>query len=420
MLPLILTGAEVLFVLVTLGCCYKRLLCLSCFVLLAAGLVASFDALRGSTLHVKNLTYDSLALTGRSSMRAAVYTLDGFDVGWEMAEVPVPHHSDLSMLIRVKAVSVNPSNFKHPMVPAAWPFMRHLRKWPVGYDVSGVVLSVGTSSACDVKVGDRVWGMSISVAGEYAVLPCILAVPVPGQLSFAEAAGLGVAGLTSMQAYERNPIRNGQNVLVVGASGGCGQFGVGLAGAMGANVTGVCGSRNVDFVQQLHSSVSVVDYKKQSEMDALTSKGPNFDIIYDTVSSNAPEDPNYEPLLRPVLKETGTYIAIGPCPDFVDQVKGFADVFTRLFNVQVQRKGYDWFLLAPSKALMLRLNSFFESGALQKVTIDSVHDLTQPGSVQLALSRQKSRRAVGKIILSFGDEVTRSDWVRLSATEKKV
>ncbi|CAK9032413.1 unnamed protein product [Durusdinium trenchii] len=402
MLPIILAVVESSVLLATLCCCYNRLVCLSCFAVLAAGLVASFDALRGSTWHLTSLTYDSAAITGHSSMRAAIYTLNGYNVGWETAEVPVPHHSDLSMLIRVKAVSVNPSNFKHPMIPAAWPFLRHLRQWPVGYDVSGVVLSVGKSSACDVKVGDDVWGMSIGVAGEYAVLPCHWTVPVPGRLTYGEAAGLGVAGLTSMQAYERNPIQPGQQVLVVGASGGCGQFGVSLAGAMGANVTGICGSRNTDFVKQLYSSVTVVDYKSQVDMDSLISIGQRFDMIYDTVSSNAPEDPNYEPVLRPTLKAHGTYVAIGPCPDFMDQLRAGADMFTRIFNVRVQRKGYDWFLLSPSKPLILRLNRFFES-ALNKVAIDSVHDLTQPGSIELALERQKSRRAVGKVILTFGD-----------------
>lgn len=86
----------------------------------------------------------------------------------------------------------------------------------------------------------------------------------------------------------------------------------------------------------------------------------------------------------------------------MDQLRAGADMFTRIFNVRVQRKGYDWFLLSPSKPLILRLNRFFES-ALNKVAIDSVHDLTQPGSIELALERQKSRRAVGKVILTFGD-----------------
>eukprot|EP00438_Fugacium_kawagutii_P024908 Skav236056 [mRNA] locus=scaffold2566:98967:100196:+ [translate_table: standard] len=402
MLPLLLTVFEVAVLLITICCCYSRLVSLSCLALFAAGVAGTLEALRGSSFHLNSLTYDSASITQRSSMQAAIYTLDGFEVDWTMATVPIPHHSDFSVLLQVKAVSVNPSNFKHPMIPTAWPFLRHLRDWPVGYDVSGIVLSVGASSSCDVKVGDRVWGMSIGVAGEYAVVPCFLLVPVPGKLTHGEAAGLGVAGLTSMQAYERNSVQKGQQVLVIGASGGCGQFGVGLAGAMGANVTGVCGTQNTEFVKGLYPGVSVVDYKSKTDMNALSSHHHRFDVIYDTVSSSAPEDPNYEPTLRPALKPNGVYVAIGPCPDPLDQIRAFMDVFTRLFEVRAQRHGYDQFLLMPSKALMLRLNEFFNSGALTSVTIDSMHDLTQEGTIQEAIKRMKSRRAVGKVILTFG------------------
>ena len=405
MLPLILPAVEISVLLFIVFCCQNRFACLSCFALLAAGVVGTLEALRGSSLHLDSLTYDSANITGSSSMQAAIYTLDGFEIDWKMAKIPIPHHSEFSLLLRVKAVSVNPSNFKHPMVFTAWPFLRHVRDWPVGYDVSGVVLSVGTSSSCDVKVGDRVWGMSLGVAGEYAVVPCAWVAPIPGKLTHAEAAGLGVAGLTSMQAYERNPVQKGHQVLVIGASGGCGQFGVGLAGAMGANVTGICGTQNTEFVGGLYPGVSVVDYKSKNQMDALVSQHQRFDVIYDTVSSSAPEDPNYEPTLRPVLKPDGTYIAIAPCPDVLDQIRGFLDVLTRFFHLRVQRPGYDWFLLSPSKALMKKVNHFFDSGALTTVAIDSVYDLTQSEEmIQSAIKKMKSRRAVGKVILTFGNQ----------------
>ncbi|CAE7454712.1 CEQORH [Symbiodinium necroappetens] len=336
-------------------------------------------------------------------MRAAVYTV-GEDIGWKMADIPVPHHSSFSVLIQVKAVALNPSNFKHPMITATWPFIRHLRKdWPIGYDVSGVVLSAGTSRACNVKAGDKVWGISIGVAGEFAVLPCFLTVPIPGKLSFEEAAGLGVAGLTTLMGYECSGLGPKQKVLVVGASGGCGQFGVMLAGAIGAKVTGICGSQNVDFVKQLHTSVDAVfDYKQPFKMAGLFSKGRYFDVIYDTVTSSAPEDPNYEPMLGPLRKENGTYLAIGPCPKSSDQFRTFWDGFTRPFGLQLQREGYDWYFLLPTKSLMLKLNSFFDSGKLTEVPIDSKYDaLESNDAIEQAMDRQKSRRAVGKILLTF-------------------
>jgi len=336
-------------------------------------------------------------------MRAAVYTI-GEDVGWKMSTVPVPHHSDYSVLLRVKAVALNPSNFKHPMIPAAWPFVRHLREWPIGYDVAGEVLSVGRTTACDVRVGDRVWGMSLGVAGQYAVASCSLLAPIPAQLSFEEAAGLGVAGLTTALGYNRSSLQKGQSVLVIGASGGCGQFGVTIAGAIGAKVTGVCGKRNVDFVKRLQPSPhKVIDYSSKEDMANLVAGGQQFDLIYDTVSSGAPEDPNYEVQMRPLLKPGGLYQAIGgPVPDPLDQVRAVLDVVTRSFGVSAQRKDYDWFLLMPSKNLMHHLNSFFESGQIPNVPIDSTFDvLSSDSAIGEAMLRQKSRRAIGKIILKF-------------------
>lgn len=404
MWQILLYGFEILLI-VLAACFCKTPARLSLVALLAALAIGFLEAVRGSALHLNQLTYDSAEITGRNTMRAAVFAWDGDEVKWEMATVPIPHHSDLSALIRVKAVAVNPSNFKHPMMPIAWPFLRHLRVWPVGYDVAGEVMSAGSSRFCDIKRSDNVWGMSLGVAAEYAVVPCSMAVPVPAQLSHAEAAGLGVAGLTSLLAYERNPIKAGQSVLVVGASGGCGQFGVALAGAMGAQVTGICSSRNVEFVRQLSPGLgTIVDYKNSSAMESMKSHGPQFDLIYDTVSSNAPEDPDYEPVLGPLLKPQGTYITIGPCTNDVDQLRGMMDAVSRPLGIHVQRPGYDWFLLSPSKSLMLRLNAFFESGALSKVAIDSVYDLAKSEeAIHQAMQRQKSRRAVGKIILTFGE-----------------
>ena len=384
-------------------CCTRKLTCVSCQALAAAVLLGGFEALRGSSLQLNQLTYDTAEIVGRTTMRAAVYTV-GEDIGWKMADIPVPHHSSFSVLIQVKSVALNPSNFKHPMITATWPFIRHLRKdWPIGYDVSGVVLSAGTSSACNVKAGDKVWGISIGVAGEFAVLPCFLTVPIPGKLSFEEAAGLGVAGLTTLMGYERSGLGPKQKVLVVGASGGCGQFGVMLAGAMGAKVTGICGSQNIDFVKQLHTNVDAVfDYKQPVKMAGLFSKGRYFDVIYDTVTSSAPEDPNYEPMLGPLRKEDGTYLAIGPCPKSSDQFRAFWDGFTRPFGLRLQREGYDWYFLLPTKTLMLKLNSFFDSGKLTEVPVDSKYDaLESSDAIEQAMDRQKSRRAVGKVLLTF-------------------
>merc|ERR1719215_2242396 len=137
-------------------------------------------------------------------MNAAVYAPT--DHRYSFERVPVPSHTERSLLLKVEAAALNPSNFK--LVMAAVPFVRHMRKWVIGYDVAGTVLSVGSHPDCDVQAGDRVWGTSLSGSiAEYALLSCSEEVGmgrIPSGMSFEEAAGLPVAGLTSLAAYERN------------------------------------------------------------------------------------------------------------------------------------------------------------------------------------------------------------------------
>jgi NADPH:quinone reductase-like Zn-dependent oxidoreductase len=170
---------------------------------------------------------------------------------------------------QVKSAALNPSNYK--IVPAQIPFLRHLKQFVLGYDFAGVVTSVGDDPTChDVRVGDEVFGISMlgSVA-QYAVTDCKVVMGKPKSLTMAQASGLPVAALTSLEAFDRAGLKPGQKALVIGASGGCGIFGVTLAKAMGAHVTGVCSTRNVEFVRDTLGADSVVDYKSPDDMAAL-------------------------------------------------------------------------------------------------------------------------------------------------------
>jgi NADPH:quinone reductase-like Zn-dependent oxidoreductase len=229
-----------------------------------------------------------------------------------MARVPVPDHSSSQLLVEVKAAGLNPSNYKLSL--ARVPFVRHLNggMHVVGYDVAGVALSVGSDSSCDgLRVNDAIYGFAAGAFAEYAVLSCSRAARSPKSISASAAAGLPVAALTSLAAWELAGIKKGTDVLVLGASGGCGIFGVSIANVLGARVTGLCSSKNVDFVRSLGAS-AVVDYKDPAALQALISSPPRFDIIYDTVSSFDPVDPDYEPTMRPLLKPNGRYRA--DCP----------------------------------------------------------------------------------------------------------
>jgi NADPH:quinone reductase-like Zn-dependent oxidoreductase len=237
---------------------------------------------------------------------AAVFAPE-LEQGIAMASVPVPSHTASGILIKLHSATLNPSNYK--IIPAKMPFVRHMRQFTVGYDASGTVVSIGDDAACaHLKVGDAAFGMApLGSIGEYAVLGCAAAARKPSCLSHAEAAGLNVAALTSLSALERGGVEKGHKVLILGASGGCGMFGVAIGALLGAEVTGVCSTRNTEFVRQ-RGAAHVVDYTDAAQMAALQAQGAgSFDVVYDTVSSFDPVDPDYEPSMRPLLKPGGRY-----------------------------------------------------------------------------------------------------------------
>ena len=243
-------------------------------------------------------------VAGRGSMVAAVFAPQAqppVEHGVRMERVPLPDHTAAQVLVRTQAAGLNPSNFKINM--ARIPVVRHLRAPVVGYDCAGVALSVG--SECEgLAVGDELFGFASGSIAEFAVLDCSAAARRPRSLSAPEAAGLPVAALTSLMALQRAELRQDQQVLVLGASGGCGIFGVLIAKLKGAQVTALCSGRNAAFVAGLGADV-VVDYTDEEQMQALLSGGPQFDVVYDTVTSFAPEDPDYEVTMRPLLREAG-------------------------------------------------------------------------------------------------------------------
>lgn len=334
---------------------------------------------------------------GAAGQRAAVFTTQKDATFRE--DVPVPGHSRGELLVKVRAAGLNPSNFKVNM--ARLPFFRHTRRrHVVGYDVEGVVVGVGEDCAERFAVGDAAYGFASggSIA-EYAALRCGMAGLSPKSLTPLQTAGLPVVALTSMVAWDRSKLSRGQRALVIGASGGCGNFGVTMGKARGAHITGICSTRNVALVESLGAD-AVVDYKDPGAMEALKTGGPQFDIIYDTVSSFAPEDPYYETAMRPLLKPGGQYVCINGSP--MDWTRGMLEafVFKPLFGMSIQRPDFDLFVLHPTAANLDRLTKLIDEGSVPATVIDKVFPLDAE-AVDAAFRRMKSRRAVGKIVFDI-------------------
>jgi NADPH:quinone reductase-like Zn-dependent oxidoreductase len=237
---------------------------------------------------------------GRNHMKAIVYTEYGSPDVLRLKEVEKPTPKDDEVLVKVHAASANPLDW-HFMRGA--PFLARLegglqkpKHTRLGADVAGQVEAVGRN-VTRFKPGDAVFGEIFgSGLGSFAEYVCtredMLALK-PANLSFEEAAATPVVGFTAIQGLrDTGHIQSGQKVLINGASGGVGTFAVQFAKSVGAEVTGVCSTRNLDMVRSIGAD-HVIDYTKED----FTKNGQRYDLIYDAVGNRSVSD--YQRALTP-------------------------------------------------------------------------------------------------------------------------
>jgi NADPH:quinone reductase-like Zn-dependent oxidoreductase len=219
-------------------------------------------------------------------------------------EVATPIPKDDEVLVRVRAASA--SAFDWHLVRGA-PFLARLShglrrpKAPqLGADFAGTVQSVG-SLVTKFNIGDAVFGERIGSFAEYVCVPEVSLVEKPANVSFESAATLTISGVTALQSLrEMGHIREGQTVLVNGASGGVGTFAVQIAKSFGAEVTGVCSTHNLDLVRSLGAD-HVIDYTRED----FTRSGRHFDLIVDAVGNHSVSD------YRRALNPHGICVVVG-------------------------------------------------------------------------------------------------------------
>jgi NADPH:quinone reductase-like Zn-dependent oxidoreductase len=262
------------------------------------------------------------------------------------------------VLIRVRAVSVNPLDW-HFMEGSPYfaRMMMGLRKpgdIRLGTDFSGVIEAVG-KSVTQFKPGDEVFGGRTGAFAQYVTAPARNVVLKPANLTFEEAAAVPVAAITALQGLrDGGKIQAGQKVLINGASGGVGTFAVQIAKSFGANVTGVCSTRNVDMVRSLGAD-QVIDYTK----DDFTKRAEHYDLILDNVINH--------PLrkVRRVLNPQGAYIMIGGGSG------KWLGPLPRLLNAMVMNKFVSqdvrFFLADLNQKDLLVLRELLESGKVKPV-----------------------------------------------------
>lgn len=239
---------------------------------------------------------------GAATMRAAVQHRYGPPSVLESSEVGIPLPGRGEVLVRVGAAAVHPGDYfvmtGEPYVLRLVFGLRRPRHGIPGRDLAGVVAAVGKDVTA-LRPGDEVFGWSTAgTLAEYACVPADHLVSVPANLSIVHAAAVPTSALTAWQALRTIAnVQPGQTVLVTGASGGVGSFAVQIANAFGAEVTGVCSTRNVDMVRSLGAH-HVVDYTRTD----FTRAEKRYDVILDNVEVH--------PLaaVRRALTPTGTLI----------------------------------------------------------------------------------------------------------------
>ncbi len=317
-------------------------------------------------------------------MKVARYRTYGTPEHVEITEQPEPTPREGELLVKVRASSVNPVDWK--IAQGEFPFNVAKPGLPYvpGHDIAGEV----ERGAGEFKPGDRVFaripGRKGGASAEHVAFDARTAAKVPEGMSWHEAASIPLAALTALQGLRdeaRMPLSgaDGYRVLVVGASGGVGHFGVQIARATGAHVTGVCSGRNTEMVSGLGAH-EVIDYTKTTTLNA----GGDYDVILDCVGGESPAR------FTPWLTKRGVYVST--MPD--------GRVFSRqLAGALVGRRRVRGVMMKPDAEGLRWLGGLYEK-KMFRAQIDEVFPLDR-----LADAHRKSMggRARGKIVVSVAE-----------------
>lgn len=294
-------------------------------------------------------------------------------------ETPVPGKADV--LVKVKAASVNPKDWKlnYQLGRLATPLGRRFLPAVFGDDLAGEVLAVGDAVE-GFAVGDRVFGMDMRLRtaslAEYAVISQKRIAHMPQTASFAEAAAVPLAAQTALQGLRKGGAVEGSEVLIIGASGGVGTYTVQIAKAMGCHVTAVCSTGNLELVRELGAD-AVIDY---TAGDYRQDAGP-FDLVYDVTSYETPGS------CRKLMK---------PDAWFISTMGNGRSIWATL----LARKQNAALITVESYTNDLKTIATWMDAGKVKSIIDSQYAFAE---AQQAYDRSRSGRARGKIVIRVAD-----------------
>src|SRR5438034_3619869 len=217
-------------------------------------------------------------------MKAILHCEYGGPEVLKLEDVEKPTPTDNQILVRVRAASVNPLDLT---IRGPWPLrpifgMRKPKDTRLGVDYAGTVEAVG-KNVTQFKPGEEVFGGRTGSLAQYVCARADRAIALkPANMTFEQAGSVAVAAITALQGLrDKGHIQAGQKVLINGASGGVGTFAVQIAKSLGAEVTGVCSTRNLDLVRSIGAE-HVIDYTKED----FTKGNQRYDVIFDNVQNH--------------------------------------------------------------------------------------------------------------------------------------
>ena len=322
------------------------------------------------------------------TMRAVMYRCYGGPEVLAIEDVPKPVPTGNDVLVRVHVAAVNPLDWHYmrgsPYVMRLGAGIGSPTDPSFGVDFAGTVEAVG-EGVSRFSVGDEVFGGRAGAFAEYVLVPEDRAIAhKPANVSFEQAASLPIAAITALQSLQdKGGLQAGERVLINGASGGVGTFAVQIAKEMGAEVHGVCSTRNVEMVTALGAD-RVFDYTQED----YTESGEQYDLIVDMVGNHSIS------ANRGVLADDGTLVIVGGS-------KGdWLGPMVRPLQAMMQSPFVDQEMITLFAAMnaedLITLAGFLESGSVssridRRFSLDEVPD---------AIRYSETGRARGKIIIN--------------------
>jgi NADPH:quinone reductase-like Zn-dependent oxidoreductase len=328
------------------------------------------------------------AAARETTMKAIVQDQYGSPGVLALRDIDRPEIGAAEVLVRVRAAAVNPGDWA---IVSGLPYIAR----PVygllkpknavrGQDLAGEVEAVG-ASVTRFRPGDEVFGWCQQLGGAFAEHASVSEDALerkPANLTFEQAAAVPTAGSVALEALR--DVRAGQKVLVNGASGGIGTFAVQIAKSLGADVTGVCSTRNVDLVRSIGAD-QVIDYTK----DDFTQTGKRYDFILDNVANRSLSD------LRRTLAPNGTLVPNGGGFDNHWFAGGGRVIRAKVLSRFVSQT-LRTFIMSQKREALVALKNLIEAGKITPV-IDRTYPLSETPK---AIEHVGLGHARGKVVIT--------------------